>query len=185
MERKNGTCNLNVFILFNEQKQVLPKKRKTIVKGTQATRKSERADVHATSLRSKCFAICPFCSARTQSKQLTWCGGKRTYTHDHQASDSRRSFHTYFTGAQYSMKSNDLGNQQHSICHGEQERASERTEREEDRNREKNNMINAKYSEIEGRKRRERRGGREEVVPKNRSSLPHVSCKQSLRLWCS
>jgi hypothetical protein len=83
------------------------------------------------------------------------------------------------------MKSNDLGNQQHSICHGEQERASERTEREGARNREKNNMINAKYSEIEGRKRRERRGGREEVVPKNRSSLPHVSCKQSLRLWCS
>jgi len=33
-------------------------------------------------------------------------------------------------------------------------------------------MINAKYSEIEGRKRRERRGGREEVVPKNRSSFP-------------
>ena len=169
---------------FNQQKQVLPKKRKTIVKGTQATRKSERADVHATSLRSKCFAICPFCSARTQSKQLTWCGGKRTYTHDHQASDSRRSFHTYFTGAQYSMKSNDLGNQQHSICHGEQERASERTEREEDRNREKNNMINAKYSEIEGRKRE--RGEEEERRWYRRTEArSRVSCKQSLRLWCS
>lgn len=83
------------------------------------------------------------------------------------------------------MKSNDLGNQQHSICHGEQERASERTEREEDRNREKNNMINAKYSEIEGRKRE--RGEEEERRWYRRTEARSrmSAANKSLRLWCS